>query len=362
MKIEVLNVKHYADFDNHEQVVRCIDDATGLHAYIAIHNRNLGPALGGCRMWAYPAEEQAVTDVLRLSRGMTYKSAISALPLGGGKAVIVGDPRTLKSKALLESMGRFVDSFGGRYITAEDSGTNVEDLAVMATQTRFLAGISQKRLRDGSAVSGDPSPSTAYGVYKGIEAAVTHYHNTSSLAGVRVAVQGVGNVGRQLVKLLASAGVEITISDVSAEAIDQALNLAPARVVNTDVIHRQEVEVFAPCALGGIICTETLPEMKARIIAGAANNQLANEAAGYEVFARGMGYAPDYVINAGGIIDIYYEREGYDHSKVIAHIDGIGDTLNDIFRRSDEAEVATHVMADRLAEARFLNRKDSQVA
>ncbi|MEX2327499.1 MAG: amino acid dehydrogenase, partial [Pseudomonadales bacterium] len=321
-----------------------------------------GPALGGCRMWAYPAEVHAVTDVLRLSRGMTYKSAISALPLGGGKAVIVGDPRTLKSRALLEAMGRFIDSFDGRYITAEDSGTDVETLSVMGTQTPYVAGISDKRLSDGSTVNGDPSPSTAHGVFKGIEAAVNHYHGIESLKGVRVAVQGVGNVGRQLVKRLALAGAELTIADVNPDSIDKALDIAGARVVNFDVIHKQEVEVFAPCALGGIISTETLPQMKARIIAGAANNQLADEAAGYEVFTRAMGYAPDYVINAGGIIDVYYQRAGYEHNKVIAHIDRIGDTLNELFRRSDEAEVPTHVMADRLAEARFLNRKVSRVA
>lgn len=362
MNIAFLDTTAHPDYDNHELVARCVDAESGLHAYIAIHSRVLGPALGGCRMWPYPDAESAIKDVLRLSRGMTYKSAMAGLPLGGGKAVIVGDPRVHKTDALLDAMGRFVEAMNGKYITAEDSGTNVADLVRMARQTRWVAGIGDKRLSDGSMASGDPSPATAYGVYQGILAAVIHQTESDNLAGTRIAIQGVGNVGRHLAQLLAKAGANLFISDVDAGRIGQTLALVNATVVDAPDLHKQEVDVFAPCAMGGAINLGNLKEIKAGIIAGAANNQLADAATGTALFDRGLLYAPDYVINAGGIIDIYYEREGYEHSRVLRHIDRIGDTLRTIFRLSRERQQPTHVVADGLALERLGGPRISEVA
>lgn len=362
MNIESLNVKDFEDFDHHEEVVKCVDPQSGLTAYIAIHDRTLGPALGGCRMWPYPDQDHAIKDALRLSRGMTYKSAISGLPLGGGKAVIVGNPMADKSEALLEAMGRFVNSLGGRYITAEDSGTSVADISVMARQTQYVAGIHDRQLSDGTTVSGDPSPSTAYGVFRGIEASVK-FATGADLAGKRIAIQGVGNVGHHLAERLYKAGAELVIADVNKTSIEATLSKVKADVVSVDEILFQEVDVVAPCALGGALTSAVLKGVKAKIIAGAANNQLANHIAGIELFHRGLLYAPDYVINAGGIIDIYYERKGgYDHARVMAHIDGIKDTLGRIFEMSRSEQQPTHVMADRLARERLLGGNISRVA
>ena len=350
MKIEEVDVSRYPDYDQHEKVLRCSDEASGLHAFIAIHNRTLGPAVGGCRMWNYPSEEAAITDVLRLSRGMTYKSAAAGLPLGGGKAVIMGDPAKDKSPALMAAMGEFVDSLAGTYITAEDSGISVEDLAQAATRTPHVAGITRKHPGDGS---GDPSPSTAYGIFKGIEAAAAFYWNKPGLGGRTVAIQGVGHVGHKLAVLLKRAGADLIIADVSQARIDETLADVDASVVPGDEIHRCDVDILAPCALGGFINAERLGQMPAPIIAGAANNQLATPDMGFALQQRGKLYAPDYVINAGGIIDIYCELNGFDHDRLVLQLDGIGTALTHIFETARRQDKPTHVVADELAESRF---------
>ncbi len=353
MDISQLDVSNFPDFDEHERVLQCIDESCGLLAYIAIHNRNLGPALGGCRVWQYPGETEAITDVLRLSRGMTYKSALANLPLGGGKAVIVANPREKKTKNLLCAMGDFVNSLDGAYITAEDSGTSVEDLEMIGSRTPFVAGVGVKKLEDGREVSGDPSPSTAYGVFVGIKASIEQQYGSHSLDGLKVAIQGVGNVGGRLAAYLVEAGARVYVADINNTVIENlkaTIDVTPTALVD---IHKLDVDVFSPCALGGFLTETTLPEIKAQVIAGAANNQLAHRGIGDLLVKTGKIYAPDYVINAGGIIDIYYERSDYDHRKVTNHIDAIGKTLKGIFSRAEESGLCTQVIADRIAEERF---------
>ena len=361
--IEAVDVTQHPDFSNHERIMRCEDSASGLLAYIAIHNLNRGPALGGCRIWPYASEAEALTDVMRLSKGMTYKSAIANLPLGGGKAVIYANPKTDKTRELLLAMGDFVDSFSGDYITAEDSGTTVEDLKIMSTRTSHLAGIVNKHLQDGTEVTGDPSPSTAYGVFVGIKSSLQYRFNSTNLNGVKVAVQGVGNVGRNLVKLLSDAGAKVFVSDAYEPALAFVREMEGVSVVSNDEIQKLKVDVYSPCALGNALNMTSLVEMQAPIVAGAANNQLATKDAGDYLFHKGIVYAPDYVINAGGIIDIFYETNNcYDHKKVIKHIDGISDTLTEIFNMSEEHQASTQLMADLIAENRFLASKIGAVA
>lgn len=360
MLITEIDASQFTDFANHERVLNCLDDTSGLQAYIAIHNRRLGPALGGCRMWPYPSSDEAITDVLRLSKGMTYKSAIAELSLGGGKSVIVGDSRQ-KDPALFQAMGRFIETLQGIYITAEDAGTSVADLKEMATETSYVTGIATKTCIDGTRVDGDPSPSTAYGVFVGIKASVRYRFGRDDLSGVKVAVQGVGNVGRRLVALLVNAGASVTISDISDVAI-QSLRDMPVSVANNRSIHTSDVDVFAPCALGASINMENIATIKAPVIAGAANNQLADQETGLTLHRLGKIYAPDYVINAGGIIDVQYERIGYDHQNVLKHIDRLADTLQEIFTLSEAQDIPTHTIADRLAEKRFLEKAASEVA
>jgi leucine dehydrogenase len=285
------------DFDDHEHVVFGSDPESGLRAIIAIHNTRRGPSLGGCRMWPYASTEEALQDALRLSRGMTYKAAITDLPYGGGKSVIIGDPKTHKTESLLRAMGRFVDSLGGRYHTAEDVGTTVEDMDVLRKETRFAHGFS--------GASGDPSPATAYGVYMGIRAAARFKHGHDELRGRTVAVQGLGNVGRRLCRYLADAGVRLIVSDIKEDAIRTAIRDFGATPVAPDAIYAAEADFFAPCALGAILNDETIPQLRARIIVGSANNQLSEARHGKVLHQRGILYAPDYVVNAGGLIDIY---------------------------------------------------------
>lgn len=361
MHITEVDVSHHKDFANHEIVLRCYDKSSGLLAYIAIHNSNLGPALGGCRIWPYKSEDDAITDVLRLSRGMTYKSALANLALGGGKAVIIADPKRMKTDALIKAMGRFVESLQGRYITAEDSGTSVDDIRIMASETSYVAGVQNKQLNDGSEASGDPSPMTAYGVFVGIKASLQYKFGSDELSDIRVAVQGVGNVGRNLSKMLVDAGAKVMVSDMYQPALDRILNELDVTLVPNEDIHKQEVEVFSPCALGGALNMNSLVDLQAPIVAGAANNQLSTQGAGDYLFHKGIIYAPDYVINSGGIIDIFYEREGYDRSKVISHIEGIGMTLRDIFMMAEDQKASTQSMADKLAEIRFLDHPQNVV-
>ena len=341
-----------SDFADHEQVVFVSDDMSGLKAIIAVHNSNLGPALGGCRMWPYASEEEAVRDVLRLSRGMTYKSAMANLKLGGGKSVIIGNPRTDKTPALLAAFARALEQLNGRYIAAEDSGTSVADMKYMTQFTRHVAGIHDKP-SDAGTRSGDPSPATAYGTFIGIQAAVKERLGRDSLDGLRVAVQGVGNVGFDLARQLKEAGAQLWVTDIHREPLVQAGKELGATVVAPDEIFGLDVDVFAPCALGAILNDSTIPQLKASIVAGAANNQLAEARHGVELMKRGILYAPDYVINAGGIIDVYHERIGFDRAALLKHIEGIHDNLMEVFERARAEERPTGEVADAIAEERF---------
>ncbi|MDR7025100.1 Glu/Leu/Phe/Val dehydrogenase dimerization domain-containing protein [Pseudomonas peli] len=348
-----MSVFSHIDFDHHEQVVYGHDKASGLRAIIAIHNSNLGPALGGCRMWPYANDDEALRDVLRLSRGMTYKSALANLPLGGGKAVIIGDPHTGKSAALFQAMGDFVDSLGGRYITAADSGTGVAEMQIMAERTRHVSGAELREAFAGGTRNGDPSPSTAYGVFIGIQTAVKHRLGRDDLHGLKVAIQGVGQVGFDLARQLKAAGAELWVTDIVEANVRRAVEQLGATAVSQQAIIGLDVDVFAPCAMGGIINQQTLEALRAPIIAGAANNQLADASLAETLRRNECLYAPDYAINAGGIIDVCYERTGGSAAQLKAHIEGIGATLEQIFQRADAASKTTVEIADQLAEERF---------
>ena len=296
-----------AAFDNHEQVAFGQDRDSGLKAIIAVHNTRLGPAVGGCRMFAYASEYDALNDVLRLSRGMTYKSALAGLPFGGGKSVIIGDPRSDKTPELLHAMGRFVDSLGGRYVAAEDSGTGVADIRTMSEVTPHVSG-----LQEGAEHGGDPSPSTAYGVYLGIRTAVNHRLGADSMKGLRVAIQGLGNVGFHLAGFLKQDGAEVVGADVNADNLRRAVGVHGIEVVDPDLILSQEADVLAPCAMGAVLTERSIDSLRVGIVAGAANNQLEKEEQAIHLWDRGILYCPDFLINAGGIIDVYHQRIGSD--------------------------------------------------
>lgn len=333
------------DFDNHELVLFGRDAASGLSAIIAVHSTALGAACGGCRMWPYANDAEALTDVLRLSRGMSYKNAMAGLPLGGGKSVIIGDSRKDKSDALFHAFGRVIESLGGRYIAAEDVGISVADVMTMGKTTRHVAGLA-----NGHAASGDPSPFTAYGVYLGIKAAVQHKLGTDSLKGVRIAVQGLGNVGSNLLRRLADDGAVLTVADIHADAVQRAVDQYGATAVAADRIHAADVDVYTPCALGAVLNSVSLPEVKAKIVAGGANNQLATASIGEDVRAAGILYAPDYVINGGGIINVSAEiTNTYDRDSVLRQVERIPVTLAEIFRRADREARPTSEIADQMA-------------
>lgn len=340
-----LEITSHPDFDHHE-VVEVID-AAGLTAIIAVHNTNLGPATGGCRMFDYAQIEDGLSDVLRLSRGMTYKSALAGLPLGGGKAVIIGDPSRDKTPAVLHALGDAIEQLGGRYVTAEDSGTGVEDMAVIGERTSFVSGVAP-----GEQFGGDPSPRTAEGVFLSIRRAVAYRHH-SDLKGIHVAIQGAGHVGLHLVRMLLKAGAQVTVADINDSNVALARGLG-AKVVHPDEIVGLQAEVFSPCAMGGVINAGTIGSLRAGIVAGAANNQLASPEMDAALKARDVLYAPDYVVNAGGIIDVYYQRTGERSAPVIdRHIARIGDTLTAIFRTSEETGRGTGSVADEMAQAIF---------
>lgn len=342
----------HPEFDGHELVAHHHDRATGLRAIIAVHSTKLGKGLGGCRMWPYASEVEAVTDVLRLSRGMTYKAAMAGLPQGGGKSVILGDPRRDKTPEMMRAMGRFVNTLGGRYVVAEDSGTGVADIRLMAEHTPYIGGLAdEKSVAAGR--TGDPSPATAYGVYVGMQAAVRAKLGREKLKGLRVAVQGLGNVGYRLAGHLHQAGVKLWVTDLHAPAVDRCAQEFGATPVSMDAIFGLDVDVFAPCAMGAILNDSSIPQLQATVVAGAANNQLAESRHDRVLAERGILYAPDYVINAGGIIDIFYEGPQYDHDKVKAHLDRIGETLATIFDRAKSGGQPTGEIADRMAEERF---------
>lgn len=343
-----MSIFNHPEFNHHEQIVFCHDKASGLQAIIAVHNTHRGPALGGCRMWPYESTQEAIKDVLRLSTGMTYKSALANLPLGGGKAVIIGDPRKDKTPALLMALGGFIEKMSGKYITAEDSGTSVNDIATIGKTTQFVSGIAEN-----SAEGGDPSPSTALGTFVGLKAAVKHQLNTDNLNGLRIAIQGMGNVGFRLAKQLSEAGAQLIVTDIYTENVDRAVKELGATAVKPHEIYRVDADVFSPCAMGGIINDETIEELKVSVIAGAANNQLATEEHGHLLAERNILYAPDYVINAGGIIDIAYQRSGAGEQAMLRHIENIGTTLDEIFTRASATNASTHRIANLMAEERF---------
>lgn len=344
----------HKDFDHHEQVTYFSDPESGLNAIIAIHDTTLGPALGGTRFYNYASDEEALTDVLRLSRGMTYKSAMARLPLGGGKSVIMGDPKKLKSKALLHAFGDSLQRLGGMYIAAEDSGTTVADMKTIHERTKFVSGYHEKSDGQGGSKSGDPSPATALGCFLGIQAAVKHHLSKSELDGITVGIQGLGNVGYRLAEMLHKAGAKIVACDVNTDVLKKATDELEATIVSLDDIYDQPMDVFAPCALGATVNPETLARLQATIIAGSANNQLDVVETGVLIHQRGLCYAPDYVINAGGIIDVCYEQLGqYDAEKVDKHIHGIYDTLIEIFERSKRDNVPTARLADDIARERL---------
>jgi leucine dehydrogenase len=345
-------VFNHAEFDDHELVVHHADPKTGLRAIIAVHNTRLGKGLGGCRMWTYKDEGEALTDVLRLSRGMTYKAAMAGLPQGGGKSVILGDPRKDKTPEMMRAMGRFVNTLGGKYVIAEDSGTGVADMREVAKETKFIGGLADEKAA-AKGRTGDPSPATAYGVFVGLKSAVKFKLGRDSLQGLKVAIQGVGNVGSRLAKHLHEAGARLWITDAHGPTAERCAREVPATTVGMDQIFGLDVDVFAPCALGAILNDKTIPQLKAKVVAGAANNQLAERRHDAVLLKAGVLYAPDYVINAGGIIDIYYEGPGYDEKKARAHLDRIGDTLATVFERSAREKRPTGEIADRMAEERF---------
>jgi leucine dehydrogenase len=339
---------HRMELANHEQVVFCRDKASGLQAIIAIHDTTLGPALGGTRMWPYASEAEALIDVLRLSEGMTYKAAVTGLNLGGGKAVIIGDPKRDKSEALLRAHGRFIDSLGGRYITAEDVGITVQDMEYVYMETPFVTGVASA-----PGGSGDPSPLTAFGVYHGIKAAAKRVWGSPDLQGRSVAIQGAGAVGTYLAQNLAAEGVRIYVADIDSVRVQNVVDETGAEVVPPEEIFGQDVDVFAPCALGAILNDETIPRLRCRIVAGGANNQLAEHRHGDELMRRGILYAPDFVINAGGLINVYSELQGYDPAAARNKARGIYDTLLAIFGWAEKDGIPTYQAAERLAEARI---------
>lgn len=333
----------------HEQVVFCSDKRAGLKAIIAIHNTTLGPALGGTRMWVYENDEAALKDVLRLSRGMTYKAAAAGLNLGGGKAVIIGNPKTDKNEALFRTFGRFVEGLAGRYITAEDVGTETRDMEWVRMETKYVTGISKSL-----GGSGDPSPVTALGVYSGIKAAVKEVYGTDSIAGKKIAVQGVGHVGTYLVQHLTKDGAKVFVTDIDEERIKRIVKDYGATAVKGDEIYGLDVDVYAPCALGATINDETVPKLRCKIVAGGANNQLAEEKKhGLMLIEKGILYAPDFVINGGGLINVANELEGYNQERALAQAEGIYDLMLKIFNIAKTENIPTYKAANRYAEQRL---------
>ncbi len=331
---------------NHEQLLFCNDNSTGLKAIIAVHNTILGPALGGTRMWNYSNEMEALDDVLRLSRGMTYKNSISGLNLGGGKAVIIGDARTMKSEALFRRFGKFVNSLAGKYITAEDVGISPIDMNYVSMETDHVVGLPGK--------SGDPSPVTAYGVYVGMKASAKIQFGSDSLAGKKIAVQGVGHVGEYLLESLAKEGAEIYITDIHEATLKRVSEKFNAKVVGLDDIYDIDMDIYAPCALGATINDSTLSRLKCSIIAGAANNQLQNEDThGRAVMEKGIIYAPDFALNAGGVINCYSEVKGFSSKWAMDKSEQIYNTIENIVNRSQKENVPTYQIANKMAEERI---------
>ncbi len=341
-----MSVFDHVEFDNHESVHYFRDEETGLKAIVAIHSTALGPGAGGTRRWVYNNDAEALTDVLRLSRGMTYKNAVAGLKFGGGKAVILASDDAPKSPELFRAFGRCVNSLSGRYVTAEDVGCSVNDMRYVGEETRFVSGLPQS----GKDAGGDPSPWTALGCFQGIVAAIESRLGTASLEGISVAVQGVGHVGIHLCRMLHEAGAKLFIADVNSEHLKMTLDAVPATVVPPSEVIFADVDVLAPCALGNILTSSTIPRIKAKVVAGAANNQLSTPADGLRLAQREILYAPDYVINAGGIISVAHEYYGdASEDDVRKDVGRIKDRLADLFRQASETGRPTNELADELA-------------
>jgi leucine dehydrogenase len=347
-QVETSIFDRLAELD-HEQVIFCSDPESGLKAIIGIHDTRLGPALGGTRMWKYASESDALRDVLRLSRGMTYKAAVAGLNLGGGKAVIIGDPHKDKSEALFRSYGRYLEGLAGRYITAEDVGITVKDIEYVRLETKYVTGIPE--VYGGS---GDPSPYTALGVYQGMKACAKKVFGSDGLVGKKVAIQGAGNVSSNLARLLSKEGAKIFISDIYSEKAEQVASETGATIVEPELILEVDMDIFSPCALGGILNDETIPNLKCAIVAGAANNQLEKQSVhGRQLIDRGIVYAPDYVLNAGGLINVSSELEGYHPDIVREKVMHIYDVILNILHRADDLGITAFEAADHVAEERL---------
>ncbi|AOH55641.1 branched-chain amino acid dehydrogenase [Peribacillus muralis] len=350
-----MEIFKYLEKYDYEQLLFCQDKQSGLKAIIAIHDTTLGPALGGTRMWTYASEEDAIEDALRLSKGMTYKNAAAGLNLGGGKTVIIGDPRKDKNEEMFRAFGRYIQGLNGRYITAEDVGTTVEDMDLIHEETDFVTGISPAF---GS--SGNPSPVTAYGVYRGMKAAAKEAFGTDSLEGKVVAVQGVGNVAYNLCRHLHEEGAKLIVTDINKDSVARAVESFGATAVNTDEIYGVECDIYAPCALGAVINDQTINQIKAKVIAGAANNQLKEAVHGDQIHEKGIIYAPDYVINAGGVINVADELLGYNRERALKKVEMVYDTIERVIEIAKRDQIPTYKAADRMAEERIARMRNSR--
>jgi leucine dehydrogenase len=333
----------------HEEIVLCSDPSVGYKGILAVHSTKLGPALGGTRFWQYATDEEAITDALRLSRGMTYKNAVAGLHLGGGKSIIIGDNKTKDREKIFRAHGRFVESLGGRYITAEDVGTSTKDMSYVQMETTHVAGLAGK--------SGDPSPVTAHGVFRAVQASANRKWGSDSLEGKTVAIQGCGSVGTYLAKELSAAGARLIVSDIDSAKAARVSQLTGAKIVEGDAIFTADADIFSPCALGGIINDTTIPKLKVGIVAGGANNQLLEERHGDALEAKGILYAPDYVANAGGVINVYGEVVGWDEQRALDKAEDIYDTILKVFDIAEAKHIPTYEAADRLAEQRLAEAK-----
>lgn len=335
--------------ENFEQVIFCQEKSSGLKAIIAIHDTTLGPALGGTRMWPYEDEEEALVDVLRLAKGMTYKNAAAGLNLGGGKAVIIGDSRYEKNEAKLRAFGRYIQGLGGRYITAEDVGMAEPDMDTIHLETDYVTGRSPATPGGG----GNPSPLTGYGVYVGMKASAKEAFGTDSLAGRTVAVQGVGSVAYHLCKHLYREGAHLVVTDIHDSTVQRAVKEFEARAVGTEEIYDVECDIFAPCALGAVVNDETMDRIQTSVIAGSANNQLHQSRHGDVLHEKGILYAPDYVINAGGVIHVADELQGYNQERAMKSVENLYEQMTKVFEIAKRDGISTHHAADQLAAERI---------
>ena len=340
-----MQIFEYLEKYNYEELVFCQDKETGLKAIIAIHDTTLGPALGGTRIWDYETEEEAIIDALRLARGMTYKNAAAGLNLGGGKTVIMGDPKKIKSEQLFRAFGKFIEGLNGRYITAEDMNAGTQDMAYINEETDYVVGLEGK--------SGNPSPVTAFGIFRGILAAANEVYGSDDLNGKVVAVQGLGAVGYGVCEHLKEAGAKLLVTDIVKESVDRAVENLGATAVGPDEIYSVDCDIYAPCAMGAIINDSTIENLKCKIVAGSANNQLAEEKHGEMLEEKGILYVPDYVINSGGVINVYEELKGYNKDRAMSRASAIYDVVKKVIKISKDENIPTYKAADRMAEERI---------